>query len=347
MTLPHVAPHVAPAPPSMRRKMTRQQKAAVIVRALLAQDTDPGVKALPDHMQERLAREMAEMRYVTKDALRLIILEFTQELESVGIHFPPGLGGALKVLGRHLSPATADILRDESGAEIQGNPWERLASLDVAKLRPIVEQESVEVCAIMLSKLSVPKAAELLSDIPSERAHQIAYAVSLTGEIDPETVARIGLALGRQLDAQPGDAFRQAPTERVGAILNASTSRTRDAVLDGISINDAAFADAVRKAIFTFANIKDRVDARDIPKLARAVDGATLLTALAHGLAETPEVSEYILENMSQRLAQQLRDEINDLGPIKPKDGEAAQTTLITALRKMEEEGELMLLSDE
>lgn len=333
--------------PAPRRTMSRQQKAAVVVRALLSEGTDPGVGALPDRMQERLAREMADMRYVTKDALTLIITEFTKELDSVGVHFPPGLSGALMVLDGHLSPATADILRDESGAEIQGNPWERLTGLDVAKLRPIVEKESIEVCAVMLSKLSTAKAAELLAEIPLDRAHRIAYAVSLTGEIDPDTVARIGLALGRQLDAQPGEAFRQGPIERVGAILNASPAATRDAVLTGLDTEDQVFAEQVRKAIFTFANIKDRVDARDVPKLARAVDPATFVTALAHGLATTPEISEFILENMSQRLAAQLRDEITERGAIKEKDGEAAQTALINALREMETAGEILLLSEE
>ena len=250
-------------------------------------------------------------------------------------------------LDGHLSSATVDVLRDESGAEIQGNPWERLASLDVAKLRPIVQQESIEVCAIMLSKLDVPKAAELLADIPTERAHQIAYAVSLTGDIDPETVARIGLALGRQLDEQPGDAFRLPPTQRVGAILNATPSATRDAVLDGINTNDAAFAEAVRKAIFTFANIADRVEAKDIPKLSRAVENDVLVVALAHGMTEVPDVVEFILENMSQRLAQQLRDEMRDLGTVKPKEGEAAQMQLINALRTMEDAGEIVLVVDE
>jgi len=327
--------------------MTPQQKAAVIVRLLLAEGVDPGLNKLQDNQQEVLAREMADMRYITKDTLRWIVSEFASELDSVGLHFPPGLSGALSVLDGFISPNTADVLRDESGAEISGNPWERLAGLEVAKLRPIVEQESIEICAVLLSKLSVPKAAELLAEIPPERGRRIAYAVSLTGEIDPETVARIGLALGRQLDAQPGEAFRDGPVERVGAILNASPAATRDAVLDGLDQEDAVFAQKVRKAIFTFQNIPARIAGRDIPKVARAVDQEVLIVALGHGKATAPDAVTYILWAMSQRLSAQLEDEINEKGAIKPAEGEAAMQEIVTAIREMETSGEILLLSED
>lgn len=338
-----ITPSLAP----QRRKMTRQQKAAVIVRVLLSAGADPGIAVLPPKAQEQLAREMAELRIVNKDALSLIVTEFTHTLENIGVHFPPGLSGALQVLSGHLAPSTADHLREISGAEIEGDPWERLTGLDVNKLKPIVEEESIEVCAVLLSKLSVTKAAELLSHIPQERAHHIAYAVSLTGSIDPETVARIGVALGRQLDAQPAMAFRTGATERVGAILNASPANTRDAVLDGLENADAVFAEQVRRAIFTFENIPQRIAPRDLPKLTRAVNPTIFTTALAFGKLTAPKVVDFILDNISQRQAQALKDEMEDLGQVSKKDGELAMRELINGVRAMEAAGEIFLIVEE
>jgi flagellar motor switch protein FliG len=57
-------------------------------------------------------------------------------------------------------------------------------------------------------------------------------------------------------------AFDEGPVERVGAILNSSTSLTRDDMLERLQENDKKFATAVRKAIFTFANIFARVVSR-------------------------------------------------------------------------------------
>ena len=113
----------------------------------------------------------------------------------------------------------------------------------------------------MLSKLPVPKAAELLGRLPGDKARRVAYAVSLTGNVDPETVRRIGQSLAAQLDTQPARAFDTGPVERVGAILNVSPAATRDDVLQGLQETDADFAEQVRRAIFTFVHIPDRLAA--------------------------------------------------------------------------------------
>src|SRR5690606_29319918 len=109
--------------------------------------------------------------------------------------------------------------------------------------------------AVVLSKLPVARAADMLGRLPGEKARRIAFAVSLTGDIDPETVRRIGLAVLAQIDSQPPKAFDAGPVERVRAILNVSPALTREEVLQGLEAEDAGFAEKVRKAIFTWVHI--------------------------------------------------------------------------------------------
>ncbi len=121
------------------------------------------------------------------------------------------------------------------------------------------------------------------------------------------------------LAAQPTKAFDTGPEERVGAILNVSSAAVRDALLDGLTADDADFADKVRKAIFTFAHISARVPPRDVPKLVRVVDQATLVTALAGATGALIPVVDFILANMSQRMAQGLREEMAAKGKVREK----------------------------
>jgi flagellar motor switch protein FliG len=69
--------------------------------------------------------------------------------------------------------------------------------------------------------------------------------------------------------------------ERVGAILNSSTTLTRDDMLEGLQETDETFATAVRKAIFTFANIPANVVARDTSRILRDVDPDELVLAIS------------------------------------------------------------------
>ncbi|MEZ5731561.1 MAG: FliG C-terminal domain-containing protein [Paracoccaceae bacterium] len=330
---------------SALRPITGRQKAAIIVRLALAQGTELPLRALPDHMQAALTEQIGTMRSVDRLTLRSVVDEFLTALDAVGLSFPGGIDGALHLLDGHISNSAASRLRRLAGASSKADPWDRIAALEPERLMPVLQEESIEVGAVMLSKLSVPRAAELLGRLPGDRARRIAYAVSQTSDIDPETVRQIGLSLVSQLEALPIRAFETDPVERVGAILNFSPAATRDDVLKGLDEADATFAKDVRKAIFTFANIPERIEARDIAKIVRGIDQDTLITALAGAAGDDAEAVEFILANMSQRMAASLREEISERGKVKEKDAEAAATEIVVAIRALEAAGELVLRS--
>ncbi|MFN6979874.1 MAG: FliG C-terminal domain-containing protein, partial [Gemmobacter sp.] len=212
----------------------------------------------------------------------------------------------------------------------------------------LLEAESVEVGAVLLSKLPVAKAADMLGRLPGDRARRIAHAMAMTGNVNPETVRRIGVAIAAQLDAEPPRAFEAGPEARVGAILNVAAAATRAVVLEGLEEDDATFAAKVRKAIFTFAHIPARLAGRDVAKVARIVEQPVLVTALAGAITdEDRAAAEHILANMSQRLAQSLREEMTERGRVRPKDAEEAQTAVVEAIRQLEGQGEIVLRSEE
>lgn len=265
-------------------------------------------------------------------------------LEQTGLAFPQGLEGALGLMDGHLSPSTANRLRRMAVASSKADPWERLVALPPERLLPVLQDEAVEVAAVMLSKLPVPRAADLLGRLPGDRARRIAHAVSMTGNVDPDTVRRIGQSLVSQLDAQPPRAFDSDPVARVGAILNVSPATTRDEVLSGLEAEDAGFAEQVRRTIFTYAHIPTRLAPRDAPKLLRGLDPATLVTALTYG---PEEVADFLLANISQRMAQTLREEMAARGTVKPKEGEAAAADVVSMIRQLESAGEVALIKPE
>lgn len=331
------------------RSLTQQQKAAVIVRLLVAEGAQLPLDTLPETVQAGLTAAMAELRLVDRATLQSVIEEFADELDAVGLHFPSGLDGALDVLDGHISDATAARLRREAGIAAKGDPWERIAALEPERLAKVLEEESIEVGAVMLSKLTVKQSAELLGKLPGERARRISYAISQTEKVEPDTIRRIGLSLAAQLDAEPAGAFDDGPVARVGAILNSSRAATRDDVLAGLDETDAAFAAEVRRAIFTFANLPERVVPRDLPRIMRGVDQAVLVTALAHAATapETAKAAEFLLGNISKRMADTLREEVQEAGAVKEQDGEDAMAQIIAEIRRLVDAGELVLTAED
>lgn len=328
----------------------RRRKAAMVVQLLLNDGHKIALSRLPEEVQVTLTREIAALRLVDRGTLHAVAEEFARELEQVGLTAPGGVDAALAALSGHLSAEAAARIRKEAAAARGGDPWTRLLDLSAAELVPLMEQESTEVAAIALSKLPVAKAAEVLGLLPGERARRITYAVSQTAGVQPESVTRIGAALAAQYGTPPATAFAAPPVQRVGAILNSSAAATRDSVLESLAQTDAAFAEQVRRAIFTFPDIPARVNRMDIPKVIRGIENGTMVTALAAAQASggaDAEAAEFILANMSQRMADSLREEIRERGRIRKADAEAALGAVVAAIRERADSGEITLIQPE
>jgi flagellar motor switch protein FliG len=334
--------------PGRPAPLSRKAKAAIVVRLLINQGADIPLEELPEELQERLTQQMGSMRTVDRATLSSVVDEFAQELNSIGLSFSGGIAGALTLLEGKISQQTAARLRKEAGVRQYGDPWERLRRMEAEKLLPVLQTESTEVAAVLLSKIDVKRAAELLGMLPGPEARRITYAVSLTSKVTPDAVDRIGLSLAAQLDAEPLRAFDSGPVERVGAILNSTTSSTRDEVLEGLDETDAGFAEMVRRAIFTFANIPKRIAARDIARIVRNIDQETLVTVLAGAEdAGLKASADFILENISSRMADQLREEAEERGKVSSSEIEEAASNIVQTIREMESSGEILLIVED
>ena len=340
-------PH-ASTPPPPPPTLTSRRKAAMVVQMMISQGRGLSLKDLPETVQLNLTRELGTLRMVDRDTVNAVAEEFAQLLDQVGLSAPGSLDGAVTALMDHISPEAAARLKSEESARlIAADPWAQITKLEIEELVPIMQDESTEVSAVVLSKLPVAKAAALLGKLPGEQARRITFAVSQTKGILPGAVNRIGQALAQAHCTKPIPAFDAGPDARVGAILDSSGPATRDDVLEGLTEQDPTFADQVRKAIFTFADIPTRVRGLDVPNVVRAVDGDLLTTAMTFALSlggAEAESAEFIMSNMSQRMSDTLREDIGDRGKIRKSDGEDAMKSIIASIREAVDAGQMQLV---
>jgi flagellar motor switch protein FliG len=155
----------------------------------------------------------------------------------------------------------------------------------------------------------------------------------------------LGIVPTEKLDPCPIRAFCAGPVTRVGAILNYFSATLRNDVLDGPDVEDAEFAEQIRNAIFTFANIKDCVASRDIPHIQRDLGQAGLLSTIAGAESEDIATIDFIMENISQRLAKSIRVEAAEKQGVSTADAEAAIMRIVNVARALESSGEIFLVA--
>jgi len=328
--------------------LDRDQKAAIIIR-LLADDTSSlPISSLEPGTMARLVQAMAGLRVVDEATILAVIAEFLHDIDSRKIYFKSGISGAIETLEPFLTPDARNLLSATPDPEMPIDPWTAVKALEPAILRGILQQETPQICAIALAKLPFMLAAEILSEFDSDYGAAVTLAAARTGFIDAATVQAIGAAIDQaacsfeRKGALPGTAI-----DRVGAILNFAPGAEREQMLKNLEIDDASLADQVRLVMFTFGDIPDRVEVKDVPKLARAVPNEILVTALAGAMITQQDAAEFILANLSKRLADQLKEEIHETGDVKPKDADAAMNTVIQGIRDLESAGEVILILPE
>jgi len=330
------------------RKLTKGQKAAIIVRLILSRD-DPGrLKTLETGNMVRLARTMSELAFVDEATTMTVIDEFLAEFESLSMYFRPGLAEAKKILSPMLNDDAKELLAGPKDIEIPTDPWEDLAELDSPRLIPILIQQTPQIVALTLAKLPSSKSAEILDGLPEGLARGATLAAAQSARLDYNTMREIGRSLanlanaGSDRGALPGD-----PIERVGNILNFAPGGLRDMLLTHLEAEDPKLVEQMRRVMFTFADIPDRLDVADVPKVVRGMENSVLITALAGGQQTEKATVDFLMNNLSKRLAEQLEEEVAAAGEVRARDAETAMNEVIRAIRDLEATGEVILVMPE
>ena len=106
-------------------------------------------------------------------------------------------------------------------------------------------------------------------------------------------------------------------------------------MLETLAEKDAELADEVRMLLFVFEDIL-KLDDRAVQLVLRDVDPKDLALAM-RGVSE--EVQAKILDNMSQRGAEMLREEMEYMPPQRRSVIEEAQSKIVAIVRKLEDAG--------
>ena len=323
------------------------EKAAIVVRALVSEETSLTLAELPHDMQADLAQTLGRMRLVDRATMNAVLEEYIETLEQVGLSFPDSLEGALTLLGDKLDQKATRRLREMARGGDLDEVWMKLERADDDVLLGLLEMESPTVGAVLLSKLSTDKAARLLMNIDADLAKALALGIGRTEAIAPEAVARIGATLAQQVTERPKRAFSDTPTKRVGNILNSSAPELRNNLLANLERTDETFAKKVRETIFTFKDIATRVQERDVPIIIRDIQPGDMLTLLAGKSEEDAASLEFLLANMSKRAAATFEDDAAALPRPNANAYDAACNRVAVAVRQLVENDDIALKQPE
>ena len=127
--------------------------------------------------------------------------------------------------------------------------------------------------------------------------------------------------------------------ERLAEILNQIDESSNEHILGEIEAAYPDLAAQIKQKMFVFDDLV-LVDDRGFQKLLRRVETAELAVALK---AASEEVKEKVFQNMSSRAAEMLREEIDEMGPVRMRDVSDAQLKISNLIQEMEAKGDVII----
>jgi flagellar motor switch protein FliG len=202
-----------------------------------------------------------------------------------------------------------------------------------------LEQESEAVVALVLAHLDPSLSAEILGYMEADKSLAVVRRMATLIPPGFETLVAIAHDLDtrvRDVSQGPVGPDPQARLRTIAEVLNFSQPPVEKGVLEGLAKDDVQMATEIREFMFTWENLAD-LDKRAMQKVLASIDTKTLAISLK---GSTAPVEENIMNNLSARVREMIRDERDTAGPMSMSDVLVARNEVMKAVRTLMESGE-------
>jgi len=327
----------------MRRpqSLSGKQKAALLLMSLGPELSARVLKYLRDDEIEQLTLEIATLRQVEPELQDRVLEEFhgvclAREYISWG-----GIEYAKELLTRALGSQKASDILQRLTANLQVRPFDSLRRADASQLLNFIQNEHPQVIALILAHLRPEQAATVLAGLPPERQAEVTRRIALMDRTSPEVVRDLEQLLEKKLSSLgPQDYTVAGGIQSVVEVLNRVDRGTERAIMETLEVQDPELAEEIKARMFMFEDIV-QLDDRSVQRFLREIDLSRDLPLALKAASE--DVKQKIFRNMSKRAVENLLENMEYLGPVRLRDVEEAQQKIVNVIRKLEEEGEVII----
>ncbi len=323
-----------------KQSLSGRQKAAVFLVTLGSEISSEIFKHLREDEIETLTFEIARLENFSNEDKEAVLNEFQELMMAQDFINSGGIDYARELLEKSLGSQKAVDIINRLTTSLQVRPFDFIRRTDPTHLLNFIQQEHPQTIALILAYLEPQKASVILGNLPNDIQSDVAKRIATMDRTSPETLREVERVLEKKLASISSEDYSVAGgVESIVEILNLVDRSTEKVIIESLEEEDPELAEEIKKRMFVFEDIV-MLDDRAIQKVMREVDTAELAKALK---AVDSEVQDKIFRNMSKRAAALLKDDMEYMGPIRMKDVEESQQKIVSIIRKLEEQGEIVV----
>jgi flagellar motor switch protein FliG len=296
--------------------------------------------ALKEDEVDKMTLELSALGTVDTELKASVLDEFYQMAVAKQYVAQGGLDFAKDLLERSFGPERAFDILNRLQASLQEVPFQFLKRADPTQVSTFIQDEHPQTIALIVAHLDPSMGALILSALAPDVQSDVILRIATMDRTAPEIVREVERVIERKMASVFTGGFTFAGgVKSVAEILNRVERTSEKAIMADLEDRDPELADEIARLMFTFEDII-HVDDAGIQRALREIESKDLALALK---GSNDELRSKIYRNMSARAAEMIKEEIEFMGPVRMKNVEEAQLTIVTVLRRLEESGELIV----
>jgi flagellar motor switch protein FliG len=279
---------------------------------------------------------MSQLGSVKAELVEQVCVSFSESLGAAGA-LVGSFESTERLLQKTLPKERVSQIMEELRGPAGRTMWDKLGNVHEAVLANYLKNEYPQTVAVVISKLKADHAARVLSVLPDSFAMEVVMRMLRMESVQRDVLDGVERTLRSEFMSNLARSTRRDAHEMMAEIFNNLDRAAEARFVSALEERNREAAERIKALMFTFDDLA-RLTSQSMQVLLRSVDKEKLPLALK-GASE--KLRDLFYRNLSERAGKMLRDDIEALGPVKLRDVDEAQASIVLTAKELGASGDI------
>jgi flagellar motor switch protein FliG len=320
------------------KTLTGPEKAAIFVMSLSEDQAAKIFEFMDEDEIREISQTMSGLGTVSSVVIERLLMDFAEQVSQTG-SIIGSLDSTERLLAKVLDKGKVDRIIEDIRGPAGRTMWDKLGNVNEAVLANYLKNEYPQTVAVILTKIRPEHAANVLAMLPETFAMEVIMRMLRLEAIQKDVLDDVEKTLRNEFMTNLARTTRRDAHEVMAEIFNNLDRQVESRFITALEERSRDSAEKIKSLMFTFEDLL-KLDVNGLQTLIRTIDRAKLPIALK---GASDAVKDMFFSNMPERAAKILREDMSAMGPVRLKDVDEAQQSLISVTKDLAARGEIVI----
>lgn len=319
-------------------KLSGLERSAIILMAVTPENASKLFSMMDDDEIREISQVMSSLGTIRPEFVEQVLGDFTGAVADT-TSFVGNIESTEKLLLKVLGKDRVDVIMEDIRGPAGKSTWEKLGNVNEDILAAYLKNEYPQTVALIVSRISPAHAAKVLSILPEDFAFEVMTRMLNMDSVKKEVLDQIERTLRAEFISNLTKTQKYESDELIAEVFNNFDRVNETKFMTMLEQSTPEAAEKIKSLMFTFDDLI-KADPAGIQAILRSIDKSKLALALK---GSSQDIRTLFLNNMSQRAAKILQEDMASMGPVRLRDVDEAQLEIISKTKELIASGEVTI----